>query len=277
MRTRGTVPAWVSLLVLLFAGLLVAAPGPANQLEGLGTHVIAPLQFGVSGALGSVARLAETVRHAGELRAQNAVYREEVDRLRAMVIQMRELELENQDLRRLLDLRQRTTLGSLLSVNVIGQDPLSIIQAVTVDRGSSDGVVVGAPVITWRGLVGRVVEVHPSAARVLLITDVNSAVSARIQDPDSRTTGIARGTGDGRLLLQYVPRMDPLRTEDVAITSGAGGTFPSGLVIGRVLQARQKDVDVFQEALLEPAVDMRNLERLYVVLRPADSFRGPVD
>jgi rod shape-determining protein MreC len=270
-------PAWASLAALLLAGVLVGLPGPAHQLEGLGTYVIAPLQFGVSGALGSVAHLAETVRQAGELRAQNTAYRQEMDRLQALVIQMRELELENEDLRRLLDLRQRTTLGSLLSVNVIAQDPLSIVQAVTVDRGSGDSVVVGAPVITWRGLVGRIVEVYPSAARVLLITDVNSAVSARIQDPDSRTTGIVRGTGDGRLLLQYVPRTDPLRTEDVAITSGTGGTFPSGLVIGRVLQARQKDVDVFQEALLEPAVDMRNLERLYVVLRPADSFRSPVD
>jgi rod shape-determining protein MreC len=188
---------------------------------------------------------------------------------------MRELELENRDLRRLLGLRERAPAGSLLPVNVIAQDPLAMVQAVMVDRGASDGVAVNLPVITWRGVVGRVVEVQPTAAKVLLVTDVNSAVSARIQDPASRATGVIRGTGDGRLLLQYVPRTDRLRTGDTAITSGIGGVFPSGLVIGRVLQIRQKDVEVFQEALVEPAVDMRNLERVYILLGTGRSLGEP--
>jgi rod shape-determining protein MreC len=189
---------------------------------------------------------------------------------------MNELELENRDLRRLLELRGRAPLGSLLSVNVIAQDPLAIVQAVMVDRGSDDGVTVDQPVITWRGLVGRVVDVHPTASKVLLVTDVNSAVSVRIQDPDSRATGVARGTGDGRMIMQYVPRSDLLRTGDLAITSGIGGIFPSGILVGRVLQVRQKDVDVFQEALIEPAVDVRSLERLYIVLqRGGDAGASP--
>ena len=78
-----------------------------------------------------------------------------------------------------------------------------------------------------------------------------------------------RGIGDGRLLLQYVPRSDKLQVGDVAITSGIGGVFPAGLVVGRVAQVRQKDVDVFQEALVETTVDMRSLERTYVFLRTA--------
>jgi rod shape-determining protein MreC len=92
-------------------------------------------------------------------------------------------------------------------------------------------------------------------------------VSVRIQDPASRATGVIRGVGDGRLLLQYVPRTDLLRTDDIAITSGIGGIFPPGVLVGRVLQVRQRDVEVFQEALVEPAADMRNLERLYVLLQ----------
>lgn len=277
LRARRTVPAWVTAAALAIVGLLIAAPGPASQAEAVGTRLIAPLEFGASGAIRGVAHLFDTVRQAGELSAQNSTYREEIERLRSLAVQMRELELENDDLRRLLDLRRRAPLGSLLSVNVIAQDPLAIVHAVMVDRGSDDGVTVDSPVITWRGLVGRVVEAQPTAAKVLLVTDVNSAVSARIQDPASRATGIVRGTGDGRLLLQYVPRTDLLRTNDLAITSGIGGAFPSGLVIGRVLLARQKDVDVFQEALIEPAVDMRNLERLYILLRPFQSSAPSTD
>src|SRR5207302_699491 len=205
---------------------------------------------------------------AGALAAENRVYKDEIDHLQAAIVQMRELEVENHDLRELLGLRQRSQLGSLLSVDVIARDPLGPVQALTVDRGTDDGMRPNLPVITWKGLVGRVVEVHPTSSKVLLITDVNSAVSVRIQDPASRATGVIRGVGDGRLLLQYVPRTDLLRTEDVAVTSGIGGIFPSGVLVGRVLQVRQRDVEVFQEALVEPAADMRNLERLYVLLDP---------
>ena len=266
-------PVWVPMLVLIMIGALIMAPGPASQAEAIGNRLLAPFQFGISRALGGVSHLMETVKRAGQISAENEVYRDEIDRLKSMLVQMQELELENDDLRRLLDLRRRAPGGSLLSVNVIAQDPLSIMQSVSVDRGSDDGVAVDAPVISWRGLVGRVVEVHPTSAKVLLLTDVNSAVSARIQEPTSRATGLIRGVGDGRLLLQFVPRTDTLRTGDLVITSGVGGGFPPGLMVGKILQARQRDVDVFQEALVEPAVDVRNLERLYVLLRAPQNSR----
>jgi rod shape-determining protein MreC len=188
---------------------------------------------------------------------------------------MRELEIENQDLRELLGLRARAPAGSLLSVSVIARDPLRVVQAVTIDRGAESGVAVNAPVISWKGVVGRVIEVHPTSAKVLLATDVNSAVSVRIQDPASRSTGLVRGVGDGRLLLQYVPRTDALRMGDIAITSGIGGIFPSGLVVGKIVQVRQRDFEVFQEALVEPAVDMHNLERLYVLLHVPETVPPP--
>jgi rod shape-determining protein MreC len=263
--------------VLVVVGALIMAPGPASQAEALGNRLLAPFQFGLARALGGIGHLFETVNQAGQLTAQNQTYRDEIDRLQSMLVQMRELELENDDLRRLLDLRRRAPGGSLLSVNVIAQDPLSMVQSVSVDRGSDDGVAVDAPVITWRGLAGRVVEVHPTSAKVLLLTDVNSAVSARIQEPTSRATGLIRGVGDGRLLLQFVPRTDTLRTGDLVITSGIGGGFPAGLVVGKILQARQRDVDVFQEALVEPSVDVRNLERLYILLRAPQASRSLPD
>jgi rod shape-determining protein MreC len=268
MRARRTLPGSVAIIALGLSGVLVFSPGVAVQAESLGTRLVAPLEFGLSRVTMNVGHLFDTVQHASDLAVQNQTYRDEIDRLQAAIVQMRELEVENRDLRELLGLRERAPLGSLLSVDVIARDPLGPVQAVTIDRGSDDGIRTNLPVITWKGLVGRIVEVNPTSAKVLLITDVNSAVSVRIQDPASRATGVIRGVGDGRLLLQYVPRTDLLRTDDVAITSGIGGIFPSGVLTGRVLQVRQRDVEVFQEALVEPAADMRNLERLYVLLRP---------
>src|SRR6266542_57134 len=275
VRARRTVPGSVAIIALGLSSALVFSPGVAFQAEALGTRLVAPLELGLSRVTGSVSHLFDTVQHAGDLAAQNQVYRDEIDRLQAAIVQMRELEVENHDLRELLGLRERAGLGNLLSVDVIARDPLGPVQAVTIDRGAGDGVQANMPVITWKGLVGRVVEVQPTSAKVLLLTDVNSAVSVRIQDPASRATGVIRGVGDGRLLLQYVPRTDLLRTDDIAITSGIGGVFPPGVLVGRVLQVRQRDVEVFQEALVEPAADMRNLERLYVLLRPLQNPATP--
>lgn len=275
MRARHAIPSWVILSAVVVTALLIFLPGPASQVEAVATRLLSPVQGGFSRLVEGAGDFVDTVRQAGELAAQNRAYRDEIERLESLTIQMRELELENRDLRELLGLRARAPLGSLVSANVIARDPLGVIQAVTVDRGWENGVTVNSPVITWRGVVGRVVEVYPTSSRVLFLTDVNSAVSIRIQDPASRATGLIRGSGDGRLLLQYVPRTDTLRTGDVALTSGIGGSFPSGLVVGRVVQVRQRDVEVFQEALVEPAVDMRNLERLYVLLRPAQDGAAP--
>jgi rod shape-determining protein MreC len=264
-------PAWVAILALGVVAIMVIAPGPARQAESIGVFVFAPLEIGLSRAVASITRLLGTIQQAGDLAEQNRRYQEEIDRLETSLIRLHELELENHDLRQMLGLRDVAPPGSLLSANVVARDPLALLNAVTIDRGAADGVAVNQAVVTWRGVVGRVVEVHANAAKVLLITDVNSAVSARIQDPNSRATGTLRGIGDGRLLLQYVPRADKLQTGDVVITSGIGGVFPAGLVMGRVVQVRQKDIEAFQEALVEPAVDVRNLERLYVFVRAAPS------
>lgn len=274
-RTGRTGWRWVAIAGLAVVAFLILVPGPSTHAEALGVRLVAPVEAGLTSVLRGIGHLIETVRLAGQLAAQNQAYRQEIERLQALEVQLREVELENQDLRRLLGLRARAPLGRLISVNVIAKDPLSMVQAIMVDRGTEDGVAVNQPVISWRGVVGRVVEVHPTAAKVLLATDINSAISARVQDPDSRATGVVRGTGDGRLLMQYVLRQERVREGDVVITSDIGGTFPSGLVIGRVLQVRQKEVEAFQEALLEPAVDMRNLERLYIIDRPPVAAPAP--
>ncbi len=133
------------------------------------------------------------------------------------------------------------------------------------DGGSEQGLREDLPVLTWRGLVGRVVEVEPASARVLLLTDANSSISGRIQDPESRATGVVRGRNDDFVLMQYLPQGESVRTGDLVITSGLGGVFPAGLPIGKVVQVRRRDQDLFQEALVEPAAPLRHLERLYVV------------
>jgi rod shape-determining protein MreC len=258
---------WLLPLVLLaIAGVFVLVPGPARNVEAFGTRVLQPIQDGVSRLVGQVDDVSTVLGKMNELSQQNAQYRDEIDRLQAEIARLRELEVENRDLRNLLGLKQRTGTGELLPVRAIARDPSPFVQAVTIDRGSEDGVREGMPVITWRGVVGRVNRVGPTSSKVLLITDTSSSISGRIQGSEARVTGLVRGRQEGGLVMQHIPQEESIQTGDTIVTSDLGAILPEGLVIGQIVQIRRKDVDVFQEAVIEPSSDMKSLERLYVLL-----------
>jgi rod shape-determining protein MreC len=262
---RRPVPRWLAVGLLLAAVGLVVVQGPGVRVEGLGTRLLVPVQGAVTSAMSATVGTLATIQQARQLREQNVAYREEIDRLQAEMVGLRELELENQDLRNLLGLRQQAPPGEMIAVRVVARDPLPFAQVLVIDGGSEQGLREDLPVLTWRGLVGRVIEVQPTSARVLLVTDANSSISGRIQNPDSRATGVIRGRNDQWLLMQYLPQQEQVQTGDLVITSGLGGVFPAGLPIGKIAQVRRRDQDLFQEALVEPVARLAHLERLYVL------------
>ncbi|MBI4213775.1 MAG: rod shape-determining protein MreC [Chloroflexi bacterium] len=258
-------PGWSVVGLALVVVVLAVLPGLRLVLQDSAIRLIAPLQAAVAQTLVSTGNLVGTVSQAGDLAAQNQSYREQIEQLQTSLAHVRELEAENRDLRGLLGLRDRLPIGKLIPAQVVARDPLALVQAVMIDRGRDDGVAISFPVVTDRGVVGRIVEIHASSAKALLLTDVNSAVAVQTRGSESQASGLVRGAGDGRLILEYVPQEESLRQGDAVITSGVGGTFPPGLVIGTVTQIRQTDVGVFQQALVEPAVRARSLERVYVL------------
>ena len=269
MRSRQSRPWWITILVAGGVGLLVFLPEPAQQAESIGTRLLAPAQFGISGIAGQAEQFANVVRKISELARENDLFREEIDRLQTDLVRLRELEMENRDLRNLLGLKQRSEAGELVPVRVIARDPSPYVQSVTIDRGTDDGIREGMTIITWRGVVGRINRASPTSSKVLLITDVNSSISGKLQAAESRVTGIIRGRPEGGLLMQHIPHDETVQTGETVITSDLGGVVPEGLVVGQVVQVRRKDADVFQEALIEPSADLRRLERLYVLAGPA--------
>jgi rod shape-determining protein MreC len=206
-----------------------------------------------------------TIQRVRDLATQNEDYRDQVDQLQSKLVQMRELEVENRDLRNLLSMKERTGPGALIPVSVIARDDTPYVQAITIDRGANDGIRQDAVVITHKGLVGHVERVNPTSAKVRLINDLNSSVSVRLQT-DSRTTGLLRGQSQGNLMvIAYIPQTDLVQPTDVVLTSGLGEMYPEGLVVGKVARVERKDADPFQAAVVEPAVEMDKLERLYVL------------
>lgn len=146
--------------------------------------------------------------------------------------------------------------------------PHAILESFLVDKGSFAGVREDTPVITPRGVVGRVVRGAPHLAQVLLITDPNSRVA--VLGRRHRTQGILVGQGPRNVLqVQYVPLNDPLEEGEVLVTSGMDGVYPKGLPVARVKNIVRSNVSLFQVVHAEPLVDLRNLEEILLVLNIA--------
>lgn len=196
--------------------------------------------------------------------------REENERLAAELARTKQENLRYQEaivsserFQRLADFRARGDVP-MLPANVIGQDLSAWFQSVIIDQGSAAEVRAGMPVITDSGVVGVVAGTTPGAAKVLLITDPQSRVDAYVQR--TRARGTVRGTSHEGSDFAYVLRDEDVGEGDVLLTSGLGGIYPKGLVIGRIGAVERKPYGLFQRAEVAPAVDFRSLEEVFVIL-----------
>lgn len=226
-------------------------------------QLLAPIQYVLAEPTRGFAEFVQTAGNVNELREENTRLREQIDRLTRETVRLPELERENQDLLAQLNLKRARPESQWVTAKVIYYDPSNLSQSITVNSGSTDGVRLGMTVVTPRGIVGRVIRVSPSTSRVLLITDPSSSVTAMIQK--TRAKGVVNGQRRSFLSMKYIQQSEVIRTGDVVVTSGVGGLFPEGIMIGHVVDVSQRDVDVFKEARLEPEVDFASLDTVLVL------------
>jgi len=190
-----------------------------------------------------------------ELRTEN-------ETLRSQVSELEEARLENERLKKLLDIAQAGEL-KVVGARVIGRMPNSWEGVITIDRGSADGIVNGMPVIGPDGLLGQTVEVVRHSAKVRLITDQRSGVAAMLQH--GRATGIVRGTINGGLVLDFVSKEATVTVGDTVIASGLGGVFPKGLIIGEVTRIERDPAALHQKISVVPSGEVSALEEVLVL------------
>lgn len=274
MRKAGVVIlVLLAVSLVLFVVDLVTGMG---LIKGALAWLLTPLQRGVSTEAPQAGSFWERWREAGRLQEENRQLRALVEELKAREIRYREIEREYQELRQLLGLHERFPDLILLDADVIGRDPSSTRQVLRIGwvepSPLTATVRIGMPVISAAGLVGRIIQVYPNAADVLLITDIGSSVSAVIQN-DDRPTGIVEGRwqAGSRLLMRYIPQGDAVNEGDWVVTAGLemppfeSTSFPRGIPIGQVLHL-EVAADMHQQAELLPAVDLDHLERVMIVL-----------
>jgi rod shape-determining protein MreC len=196
------------------------------------------------------------------LREENKRLQFEASTLKRRLDQLQEQALETQRLQRLLAMRDNSQ-AEFLTARVVGKDATNWFKTILLDCGSMEGVRRNQPVLAPNGLVGRVVEVTPTSARVQLFTDPVSAVGGLIQR--TRVTGIVSGNLGAGARVRYLPLMGDVVVGEEVVTSGMGGVFPKGIPIGRVATVERKSGILFQEATLTPAVDLSRLEEVLIL------------
>ena len=172
---------------------------------------------------------------------------------------------ENRELRDQLGFVARQSSRSV-TAHVISRSIGPEGSAVVIDRGSDDGIIVGAPVVSGAGLlIGKVASVTSGSASVRAISDRASATAVTLLN-ESRTIGIAEGISGSLLALRYVPQDERLSVNDIVVTSGLEPNVPSGLLVGIVNQVDSDPIAPFQSAILEPLSDMRRTTFVAVLI-----------
>ncbi len=264
-RLQNLIP--VFLLVLALIGFVLHRTGLLVPIEGLLIRVTTPVQEGVSSVVTQFGEIAQTARDLRNLRQRNEELEAENARLLLEIVRLREIEHEAVLKGDLLNFAQThpsfDIVGAHVVGRVIGHDPSNLQRYITLDVGKEEGIARNMPVVTNRGLVGRISDVGTGWSRVLLIIDVSSSVNGLTQS--TRASGLIQGQPDGMLVMQAVPQADTVSVGDVVFTSGLGGNFPRQIPIGQITDVERKDYELYQSATVQPTVDFDHLEAVIVV------------
>ena len=201
---------------------------------------------------------------------ENRTLMQENKALNARLSLMQEVRQENSRLKQLMRFSQ-TGKWKTLFAQVIGRDPLSEYQLITVNRGLEHGVKQNMPVISEKGFVGYVFRVKTSFAQVILLTDPHAAILSVIQR--SRVQGIVEGAGPGKARLKYLKRKDDVQIGDIVVTARIHPFLISGFPIGKVSQINKETYGLTQQVIITPFMNPTELEEVLIVLQDTNRIQ----
>lgn len=263
------------ILLLLFNGIALLISGrqyyssealSQEHSKGPGRYliaVIAPFQNGLDTSIRFAQNLWKHYFFLVSVAKENEVLKKELSKYIEKNNECIEARLSNLRLKNILNF-QTTIDHPTLAAQVVGMDPSSWFQSIVINKGFSHGIKKGFPVVVPDGVIGQIIEVTDRYAKVLLLTDRNSAIDALVQK--TRARGIIRGSSKEQFSFQYVLGKYDINEGDTVISSGLDGVFPKGLRVGRVHSIVKKNSSIFQEIAVIPFVDFEKLEEVIVIL-----------
>ncbi|ROR03483.1 rod shape-determining protein MreC [Desulfosoma caldarium] len=236
--------------------------GPMDMVQRAVVETLAPLLLTARKGTQAIENWVHryvTLRHVQE---ENEILKKQRALLESELVRYQEAFVENQRLRRLLDFRDRLQVESV-AAEVVVQNTTGWSRTIIVNKGLKEGVRTDMPVVSDEGVVGHVLDVSDHYARVLSLTDRDSAVDALVQR--NRVRGVLGGLDTETCELRYVRSNQEVRPGDLLVTSGKDGLFPAGLRLGIVKQVRKDPATLFQQIIVVPTVQFGVLQEVLIL------------
>ncbi len=227
------------------------------------TRVLSPIGIVVSNSTSGIGSFLSNLSNIGKLQKENKQCEDRVNALETQVAAMKEQVKENEALKKELGFKQGSNFQTL-AAEISFFDPTNIRETITINKGKADGVKTEMVVTNEGFLVGKVSEVHEKTSKIVLITDPLSSIPASFSN--SSLSGLVQGQVGLGLVMTQIPIESEVKQGDAVVTSGIGGQYPKGLLIGKVESITKKNNSIFQTASLRSFINFAKLERVQIIL-----------
>lgn len=271
----------ITLLIFIVMGVSANRISGLNWLNNIISVPLTPVQGFVSNAGQKVGGVFSFFKDIDAVKKENETLKQRVSELEKENRELSGYKDKNVELRNALNLKEQFHDYTFVGANIVAIDPGNWFNIFKIDLGKKDGVNIDFPVVTSsKGLVGRVFTSDLTSSKVLTIIDEDSAVAGWI----AKTGGghvIVRGDvtlkEQGLCRMDYIPLDVDVQVGDTIETSGLGGIYPKGIVIGKVKEVRKTNSEMNRYAIIEPAADFKRLEEVYVLKSKINAETGSVE
>ena len=207
---------------------------------------------------------------------ENQSLKQKIDTIHELEVQLSELKRDNQKMKETLKLQDTLNDYTLVNATVIARNPDTWRDVITINKGSNDGIQPQMSVMSDNGLVGKVMDVNPTSARVALLSNADNTlvrVAAMIQNEKEPIYGTITGYDDksNMLVMSQIQATQDIKVGDKVVTSGLGGISPNSLYIGTVEEVAMDRFGLYKEVKIRPAADTNDVRYVTVVIRTSES------
>lgn len=264
----------ITVIIFILMGVSFAMLRGGSSFTGANAAnvVVSPVQKFFSSIGNSVGGFFEFISDAKNYKEENKELKDKTEQQAQTIRELESYKQENQRLRALLELKDSHSDKDMVGCEVIAKDPGNWFDAFTIDKGKNYNIKTNDVVVTNGGLVGRVTEVGNNWARVVAIIDTDSSLGAVV----TRTQDIAIVDGDltlsdsGQCRLSSLTDTTSLVVGDEVETSGLGGIYPKGILIGTVREIKSDVSGYSQYAIIDTAVDFERIREVMVIRMPQE-------
>ena len=225
--------------------------------------VVSPVQNLITHTLDSAANVVDRYLLVAKVSEENEKLKQEIGKLIRQNNELREQLRQKGRVDELMEYQKRRQLKSVVA-KVIGRDATQWARVIYINKGTQDGIKESLAVVTNAGVVGHVIQAGLNSSKVMLIVDGRSSVDTLFSN--DRISGIVVGTGMEFCEMKYVPITADVNVGDQIISSGLGGVYPKGLVVGTVISITKATQGLFQDISIAPSADFGRLEEVLVLL-----------